>query len=225
MRLIPLFIPTAFLASLAALGCGDQGPPLGTPLSIRGQVLSADPTPVAVAGAIVALQYDTGFLEVIPQTLAKTVTDQAGNYQFTKFTSDCRLWIETSADGYETASSFTSEGGQYSDPPINCTNDPQVINPQVINLSLQPLGSLKVITNTSGPGLDPDGYYFHPGGSGQEYPVGLNDEQIVSKLPGQYSLELTGVAGNCAVAGDNPLTVTVAARDTTVSTFQVSCAP
>jgi hypothetical protein len=100
----------------------------------------------------------------------------------------------------------------------------------VIDLSLHPFGSLQVITNTTGSGLDPDGYALHVGepldDAVIEYLMGLNDEAILSQvLPGEYSLELTEVAGNCAVAGDNPRTVTVAARDMTVSTFQVTCAP
>ena len=108
---------------------------------------------------------------------------------------------------------------EFSDPVIYCTNEPQVID-----LSLQPFGWLQVITNTSGSGLDPDGYTLVFDGR-FAYPMGLNDEQVLSQLPGQYSLELTEVAGNCTVAGDNPHTVTVTARDTTVSTFQVTCAP
>lgn len=216
------------LAWGAALGCGgDQGPFPTVRLSIQGQVLSADPTPVAVAGAIVALRHFKGLLGN-PESLAETSTDQAGNYRLTyTSTSACEPtdnttdWIEASADGYETASTFASPA--FSDPVIYCTDEPQVIN-----LSLQPFGALQVITNTSGSGLDPDGYALHLGGgvSGgvDEYPMGLNDQLILSQLrPGQYSLELTDVAGNCTVAEDNPRTVTMAGRDTTVSTFQVAC--
>jgi len=93
----------------------------------------------------------------------------------------------------------------------------------VINLSLQPLGSLRVLTSTSGSGLDPDGYDLVLDGT-LAYPMGVNDEQVLPMLPGEYSLELTEIAGNCTVAGDNPRTVTVAARETTVFTFQVTCA-
>jgi len=218
-------------AWVTALGCGadHQGPYPTVTLSIHGQVLTADPAPAAVAGATVALRHFKGLLSN-PETLAETTTDQTGNYQLTySFTSVCEPqdnttdWIEASADGYETAS--TSASPEFSDPVIYCTNEPQVIN-----LSLQPFGALQVITNTSGSGLDPDGYALQVGGlfpgAVTEYPMGLNDEEILSQvLPGQYSLELTEVAGNCTVAGDNPRTVTVAARDTTVSTFQVTCAP
>jgi hypothetical protein len=212
------------LGSVAALGCGgDQGPPPTIRLAIQGQILSADPIPVAVAGATVALRDFPGLLGDA-ETLAHTTADQAGNYQLTySFTSACgpqdntTNWIEASADGYESASTFVSP--EFSDPVIYCTSEPQVVN-----LTLKPFGSLRVITNTSGSTLDPDGYTLVLDGT-LGYTMGLNDEQILSKLPGQYSLELTEVAGNCTVAGDNPRTVTVPARETTVSTFQVTCAP
>lgn len=222
-------------ALVAALGCGgDQGPYPHITLTIRGQVLTADPTPIPVAGATVALREFLGLTS--SQTLAHTTTGQTGNYQLTyTFTSTCGTqdntldWIEASADGYEIASTFSNDDPSLptwpSDPPIYCTNEPQVIN-----LSLKPFGALQMITNSSGSGLDPDGYTLllfgkagFPGGLG--YTLGLNDEWLIELLPGQYSLELTEVAGNCTVAGENPRTVTVAARETTFSTFQVTCAP
>ena len=193
----------------AAVGCGgdDQGPP----------------PPVAVAGATVALRHFKGLLGS-PETLAQTTTNQTGNYQLSyAFSSLCEPqdnttdWLEVMADGYQSASTFVSP--EFSDPVILCTSEPQVIN-----LSLQPLGSLRVLTSTSGSGLDPDGYDLVLDGT-LAYPMGVNDEQVLPMLPGEYSLELTEIAGNCTVAGDNPRTVTVAARETTVFTFQVTCAP
>jgi hypothetical protein len=147
----------------------------------------------------VALRHFKGLLSN-PEILAETTTDQTGNYQLTySFTSVCEpqdnttYWIEASADGM-TAS--TSASPEFSDPVIYCTNEPQVIN-----LSLQPFGALQVITNTSGSGLDPDGYALQVGGlfpgAVTECPMRLNDVEILSQvLPGQYSLELTEVARN-----------------------------
>jgi hypothetical protein len=162
------------------------------------------------------------------KTLAHTTTGAAGGYQLSYvFTSVCGPqdntldWIEVSAEGYATTSTLTFDPSLPtwpSDPPIYCTSDPQVIN-----LSLQPFGFLRVTTTTGGPGLDSDGYALIVGQLG--YPMGMNDDRILPEVPGQYSLELTEVAANCAVAGDNPRTVAVAARDTAVSTFQVTCAP
>jgi hypothetical protein len=166
-----------------------------------------------------------------PETLVQTTTGEAGSYQLTyTFTSVCEPeddsgdWIEASADGYETASTFASTTSGFSDPVIYCTNDPQVID-----LTLQPFGSLQVITNTSGSGLDPEGYALLISGllphNSVEYWLGLNDELLLPQvLPRQYSLELTEVAGNCTVAGGNPRTVAVAARQMATSTFQVTCA-
>ena len=131
------------VAWFAALGCvGTDEPHPTVTLSIQGQVLTAGLAPVAVAGTTVALRHFMGLLSN-PGTLAETTTDQAGNYQITyTFTSVCEPqdnttdWIEASADGYETASSFTMEAGQFSDPPIHCTGEPQVINLSLLPISM-----------------------------------------------------------------------------------------
>lgn len=221
------------VASLAAFGCHkDQGPSPNISLSIQGQVLSADPVPVPIAGATVALWGFKGLLGNA-QRLARTTTDPAGHYQLAyTFASECAPadnttdWIEASAERYETATSHATSG--FSDPVIYCTNELQVID-----LTLQPFGWLTLISNTTRSELDPDGYtpvltgtfpYPH-GDRSQAYPMGVNAEQTLELLPGQFTLELTEVAGNCTVAGGNPRTITVAPRDTVLSTSQVSCAP
>lgn len=224
-----------WLLMVGVLGCGDggdQGPPPPVRLSIQGQVLSAEPSPLSVAGATVALRDFKGFES--SQTLAQTTSSQAGRYQLTyTFTSLCKspdqagYWIEASAKGYEMRSTISFDT-PFSDPPIYCTNDPQVID-----LSLQPLGWLQLTTKTGGSGVAPDSYSptltgrfpYLEGERSVAYPMGANAAQILELLPGQFALELTEVAGNCTVAGENPRTVTVAARDTVVSTFEVTCAP
>lgn len=221
------------MASLAALGCGgDQGPHPTMHLSIRGHVLSTDPAPVPVAGTTVALREFQG-LET-SRTLVQTTTDQAGAYQLNyTFTSICQapdqpgFWIEAAAERYERKSTISFDQ-PFSDPPVYCTNDPQTFD-----LSLQPLGWLRLITGTTGSPQDPDGYapvvtgkFPYPNGEmSLAYPMGANAEQVIELLPGQFALELTDVAGNCTVAGDNPRVVVVAASDTAVTTFHVSCAP
>ena len=148
------------LAWVAALACGgEQGPYPSVTLQVRGQVLTADPAPVAVPRATVSLNHFQGFLGN-PQVVARTTADHTGRYQLRHpFTSICEpsdqsgYWIEASAEGYETASTYNSDPTLPtwpSDPPIYCTNDPQVID-----LSLHPFGSLQVITNTTGSGAGP----------------------------------------------------------------------
>ena len=84
-------------------------------------------------------------------------------------------------------------------------------------------GAVQVVTSTSGSTPDPDGYEVRiDGGAAQT--VGGSATLIIPDLdPGLYSLELTGVAVNCGVAGDNPRMVNVVAGDTASTTFSVTC--
>jgi hypothetical protein len=71
-----------------------------------------------------------------------------------RMTDEAGYWIEVSAAEYETKSTSSSDNPYFSEPPIYCTNDSQVIN-----LFLQPPGWLQLTTNTTGSVLDPDGVY------------------------------------------------------------------
>jgi hypothetical protein len=204
-------------------------------LSIRGHVLTAEPVPQPVAPATVGLWQFKGLTS--SERIVHTTTDQTGSYQLNySFTSICQesdrllYWVEASAAGHETTTTFSNDDPTLptwpSDPPIYCST-----SPQTIDLVMQPFGALRATTVTNGSPLDPDGYLLRvggegPGAGGVHYAIGVNGELVVPELrPGLHSLELVEVAGNCAVAGDNPRTVTVAARQETVSTFQVTCAP
>jgi len=124
-------------------------------------------------------------------------------------------WVKVSADGFETATTFSNDDPTLptwpSNPPIYCTSDPQAID-----LVMHPVGVLRVITHTAGAGADPDGYILQVGGDnpsgGVNYAIGIDEELVREIRPGAYSLQLVQVAENCVVAGDNPRTVTVAAR-------------
>jgi hypothetical protein len=85
-----------------------------------------------------------------------------------------------------------------------------------------PTGAISVSTTTGGLHLDPDGYTVSiDGGAG--HPIGINGTFTVPNLPvGDHALEVTGLAANCAVGGDNPLTVTVAEGGVEV-VLQVNC--
>lgn len=83
-------------------------------------------------------------------------------------------------------------------------------------------GALRVITTTSGSDLDADGYTVSIGGPGNA--IGVEDSLDFPGLtPGDYQVELTGVAVNCSVADDNPRTVAVTAGATAQTTFAVTC--
>jgi N-acetylneuraminic acid mutarotase len=87
-----------------------------------------------------------------------------------------------------------------------------------------PTGSIEVRTTTTGSGLDPDGYTFTVA-SGAPQPIGANATVSSGSLaPGNYSVQLAGVAGNCTLEGTNPRAVTVTANNTTQVAFAITCA-
>jgi len=86
-----------------------------------------------------------------------------------------------------------------------------------------PAGSIFISTTTAGVRLDPDGYAASvDGGAGQA--IGTIGTLTLPALPvGDHTVQLSGVAANCTVAGDNPRVVTVTNGGTGVAAFQVSC--
>src|SRR2546423_2140159 len=87
-------------------------------------------------------------------------------------------------------------------------------------------GSLSVTTATSGASgdLDPDGYTVTVDGTGRA--IGDNASTTFDGLaPGNHSVVLSGVAGNCTVNGGTSRTVSVTAGSTANTTFSVNCAP
>src|SRR5512141_2365965 len=84
------------------------------------------------------------------------------------------------------------------------------------------VGAIKVTAVTTGHDIDPDGYTAQVGSAAQ--PLGLKPSTTFNGLEtGDYTVELTGAASNCAVAGENPRTVTVAAGATVTTSFDVAC--
>jgi hypothetical protein len=85
-------------------------------------------------------------------------------------------------------------------------------------------GDLEVKTSTTGQDQDPDGYTVVVDESDSR-PIGRNDSELFEDLEARsYTVELTGLAVNCSVDGENPRTVTVEAGRTAHTTFDVSCA-
>ena len=85
-------------------------------------------------------------------------------------------------------------------------------------------GDIEVTVSTSGAAPDPDGYVLTLDG-GNSRPVGDDATLTLAGLtPGDHELSLDGLAPNCAVAGANPLDVTVAEGASAPAAFAVSCA-
>src|SRR5437764_695462 len=86
-----------------------------------------------------------------------------------------------------------------------------------------PTGDLTVTAATTGQDLDPDGYTVTVDG-GRSRSLGINTSTTYPGLTAtSHTVELTGIAGNCTVSGQNPRTVTVATSGTT-TTFTITCA-
>lgn len=84
-------------------------------------------------------------------------------------------------------------------------------------------GTLQVDTSTTGDDIDPDGYSVSVTGQTSQA-VGVNGSVSFPNLtPGNYQVQLTGVAANCTVAGSNPRTVAVPGGGTATTTFTVTC--
>lgn len=86
-------------------------------------------------------------------------------------------------------------------------------------------GVLEVSTQTSGASLDADGYTVVVDDVPGEAAVGIagTTSRTLSPRAGGYTVELSGIAPNCAVAGPNPRPIAVEAGRTTSATFEVVC--
>src|SRR5687767_6521918 len=72
-----------------------------------------------------------------------------------------------------------------------------------------PPGTLEIVTSTSGPEPDPDGYSVQID-AGDARPIGAGDTFTAPGIdPGDHTIELGQIAANCAVSGPNPQTVVV----------------
>ena len=85
------------------------------------------------------------------------------------------------------------------------------------------VGSIRVTTSTTGPGLDLDSFTVTVDGTANQN-ISVNGTVTFSNLsPGNHTVELTGVGSNCPVSSENPQTVSVRAGDTTQAIFNVVC--
>src|SRR5206468_1714168 len=86
-----------------------------------------------------------------------------------------------------------------------------------------PTGDLTVTAATTGQNLDPNGYTVTVDG-GQSRSLGINASTTYPGLTAaSHTVELTCIAANCTVSGQNPRTITVATT-TPSRSFTVTCA-
>jgi Tol biopolymer transport system component len=99
---------------------------------------------------------------------------------------------------------------------------PAMISFEVV--CVQPTGTVRVSTTTSGTDPDVDGYSVLFGGTIQaEAPVNGTVDIVMAE--GGHGIQLGGVAGNCAVDAPNPRTVVVATGAVVQVGFVIQCTP
>jgi hypothetical protein len=90
-------------------------------------------------------------------------------------------------------------------------------------LAPEPTGGLEIITTTTGPGTDPDGYELMVNGS-PAGPMAPSDTVVIRGFPAaQYSVGLFNVVETCKVGGGNPRGVRVVPPETARAIFVVKC--
>lgn len=84
-------------------------------------------------------------------------------------------------------------------------------------------GQIDVTVTTTGEDIDPDGYEVDVDGVSPR-PVDANGSVSFTGVPqGARTVTLQGLAPNCTVTGDNPVTVEVIAGDAVDASFSVEC--
>jgi hypothetical protein len=86
-----------------------------------------------------------------------------------------------------------------------------------------PIGSVEVTTSVTN-NFDPDGFQVLVAGASQGT-VDVNGSATFDDLPdGMQQVELTGIAPNCQVDGENPVTVAIPTGGTAAADFSITCA-
>jgi hypothetical protein len=82
---------------------------------------------------------------------------------------------------------------------------------------------MEVTTVTGGPEPDADGYSISID-EGAEMAIATDATMRLDDVdPGDHAVQLGGLAANCTIAGQNPLTISVAAGETARVDFQLTC--
>jgi hypothetical protein len=84
-------------------------------------------------------------------------------------------------------------------------------------------GEVQVNVTTTGEDLDLNGYTLLINGGVDSAQLSSEDELIVTIVVGEYTFELSGVADNCAVDGENVRTVRIGKGESLTEDYLVVC--
>jgi hypothetical protein len=219
-RVTTNLIATATLALLAATACRDAAAPVQGPAdptgSLIGDLLTGN---IAVRTTTTGSSPDPDGYTVTVDLLSSKWTPTNGGVTFTVLTGAHTVALSGVAPNCRVTSGSTSVvtvllGGTVS---ANFSVSCAPTGPTTGNLTVT------AATTGAAADLDPDGYTVTVNG-GNTRTIPVNGSTTYTEVPpGSYSVALNGVAGNCAVSGANPRTVTVTAGGTTGTNFAVSC--
>ncbi|MEA2712055.1 MAG: hypothetical protein QOK27_16 [Gemmatimonadales bacterium] len=113
------------------------------------------------------------------------------------------VWIYTAAGVVLIAATLTCGGGE--------------------SLTAPTAGTLEVTTSTSGVEPDPDGYMMQMDAEPPQPIAPTGTLRSSNVAPGNHTVGLSGIAGNCTVGGQNPRTVAVDAGRITTVALEVTC--
>jgi hypothetical protein len=84
-------------------------------------------------------------------------------------------------------------------------------------------GTLEVTTTTNGAELDADGYMVQMDAEPPQPIAPTGSHRSTNVAPGNHTVALDGIAGNCTLGGENPRTVSVVAGRITTIALEVTC--
>jgi hypothetical protein len=90
-------------------------------------------------------------------------------------------------------------------------------------ISVDSDGRLEVVVSSSGDGVDNDGFTISVDGADVGQLAQGGRATLDGLSPGNHTVLLGGLAGNCVVVGANPRTVAVGADGTAAVTFDIFC--
>ena len=100
------------------------------------------------------------------------------------------------------------------DSPTNSNPDPE----STVNT-----GTLELTISSTGSDIDGDGYVLSINDTSSQN-VQTDETVLINDLSeGSHQMELSGLSDNCSVSGNNPITISITAGQTTTSTLSVNC--
>lgn len=109
------------------------------------------------------------------------------------------------------------------DNPRSVTVPADGVTSTVFEITCAQTGAIEVAVSTTGVDLDPNGYLVTVKGSRSQH-IGANATATFTDVTaGEQMVELSGLASNCSVGGDNPRSLIVPAGETAQTSFAVTC--